>query len=367
MKTKLIISIIILNIIFLLSSCKQDNNGNNNSNNNDTVKLPDKENPLTIEIDKKSDGNFFIGDLINIRISIKEKSDTDSIILYINNKQEAILRSDELSFNWDTKETKVGRNLIKIELNKLGKRFSKQTKLVIYSDKEPENYTYKVIKTYKHDVKAYTQGLFYDNGFLYEATGMKGESTVRKVIPETGEVIQSFAIPKDVFGEGIVLLNDKIIQLSWQAGRGFVYDYSTFKLTDEFIYNGEGWGICTDGKYLYMSNGSHQIKVLEAQTYSEINILEVYDNEGPVNYLNEMEFIKGYIYANIYQYEKIVKFDPSTGKVVAYVDLSGILPMNDYASQTDVLNGIAYDTLGDRIFVTGKNWPKLFEIGLIKK
>ena len=281
--------------------------------------------------------------------------------------QETVLRSENLVYKWNTKETKVGKNIIEVELNKNGKRFRKQKSILLYSDVMPENYTYKVVNVYKHDVKAYTQGLFYDNGFLYEATGLKGESTVRKVKLESGEVFQSFAISKEVFGEGIVLYKDKIIQLSWEAGRGFVYDFASFKLIDEFSYEGEGWGICTDGKYLYMSNGSHQIKVLEDQTYSKINTLEVYDHERPVRYLNEMEYINGYIYANIYQYERIVKVDPSTGKVIAYIDLSGILPMNDYTNKTDVLNGIAYDSSGDRMFVTGKNWPKLFEIKLVKK
>ncbi len=367
MKTKQIISTVFISIlIYFLTSCKQDNNGSNN-NSNDTVNIPDKENPLKIQIVEKSEGNYFIGDIISINVSIKEVSDSDSVILYINNVQETILRPDKLFYKWNTKETKVGDNIIEIELNKNGKRFRKQKSVLLYSDIKPENFTYKIVNVYKHDVNAYTQGLFYDSGFLYEATGMKGESTVRKVKPESGEVIQSFAIPKEVFGEGIVLFKNKIIQLSWEAGRGFVYDFASFRLIDEFSYFGEGWGICTDDKYLYMSNGSHQIKVLEAQTYSEINTLEVFDHEGPVRYLNEMEYINGYIYANIYQYEKIVKFDPSTGKVIAYIDLSGILPMNDYTNKTDVLNGIAYDQSGDRMFVTGKYWPKLFEIKLQKK
>ena len=369
MKTKHIINIVLFSImIYTLTSCKQENNGSsNNSNNHDTVKLSDKENPLKIEIEEKAEGNNFIGDIIKINISINEKFEADTVILTVNNVQETILTSDELFYKWNTKKTKVGKNIIEVELNKNGKRFRKQKSVLLYSDIVPENFTYKIVNVYKHDVNAYTQGLFYDTGFLYEATGMKGESTVRKVKPESGEVIQSFAIPKDVFGEGIVLYNDKIIQLSWESGKGFVYDFASFKLIDEFSYEGEGWGICTDGKYLYMSNGSHQIKVLEAQSYSEVSTLEVYDHEGAVKYLNETEYINGYIYANIYQYEKIVKFDPSTGKVIAYIDLSGILPINDYTNKTDVLNGIAYDRLGDRMFVTGKYWPKLFEIKLVKK
>ncbi len=362
-------------LIFLLSfsvftnSCKSDKEkAEKNKTGNQTNEVKDiVNNPLTLIIENAQDKKYVFGDKIKIKVDVENLIPKDTIYLSINNNETAKLTKDNLSFIWDTKNAHTGKNSVSIELNKNNQRFRKQQFVTIFSDEIPEEYTYKIVNVYKHDKHAYTQGLFYHNGFLYEATGLKGESTVRKVKLETGEVLQSFAIPKDVFGEGITLYNNKIIQISWEAGRGFVYDFNTFKHLDEFTYTGEGWGICNDDKHLFMTNGSAEVKILEPETYSQIGTFEVYDNEGPVVYLNELEYIDGYIYANIYQYEKIVKFDPKTGKVAAYIDLSHILPMNDYKPDTDVLNGIAYDNNNKRLFVTGKLWPKLFEIKLIKK
>lgn len=232
------------------------------------------------------------------------------------------------------------------------------------SDITPKNYSYEVIRVYPHDKKAFTQGLVYDNGFFYEATGLKGASSLRKVQVGTGDIIQSFTIAPEIFGEGITIFGDKIIQLSWQARVGFVYDKSSFQLLAKFNYSTEGWGLTNDGKHLIMSDGSNKIYFLDNQTYSEVSRIEVYDNKGPVNQLNELEFIDGEIYANIYQTDKIARIDPFTGKVLSYIDLTGILPKKDYDNDTDVLNGIAYDSTGKKLFVTGKKWPKLFEIKL---
>jgi len=359
--------IILLSGFVFLNNCKSDKE-KNNKNNNQTREAEDIiKNPLTLTVEKAKNENYTFGEKIQISINVDSIAREDTIFLLINNEEISKLTTENLSFIWDTKNAHTGKSLIEIELNKNNHRFRKQRYITIFSNKIPEEYTYKIKNVYKHDDRAYTQGLFYYKGFLYEATGLKGESTVRKVKPETGEILRSFAIPKDIFGEGISLYNNKIVQLSWEAGKGFVYDFDSFKQVDEFTYTGEGWGICTDGKYLFMTNGSSQVKVLEAQTYSVVKTFDVYDNEGPVRYLNELEYIDGYIYANIYQYENIVKFDPKTGKVAAYIDLSHILPMNDYKPNTDVLNGIAYDNENKRLFVTGKLWPKLFEIELIKK
>jgi glutamine cyclotransferase len=347
--------LIILLFVFLicLGSCKPEgnkNNGNNTVNDNTNVTIG-KNNPLKLKLINIKTVNK-IGDMIKISLEGSILESTDTVQLYINKEIKQKFTKTVMEFDWDTKTSKAGSNSIEIELLKGEDKFTRQEKVVLFSDVEPEKYTFKVKNTYVHDVKSYTQGLFYFEGYLYEATGLKGESTVRKVKPETGEVIRSFAIPNDVFGEGIVKFENRIIQLSWESGRGFVYDFETFKLIEEFNYQGEGWGICTDGKYLFMSNGSPQIKILEPESYTEINSIEVYDNKGPVKYLNELEYINGCIYANIYQYDKIAKIDPITGKVFAYIDLSGLLPMNDYTGETDVL---------------GKNWPKLFDVVFIKK
>ncbi len=366
-KNKPVFLIIVILFAVLLNNCKSDKTKETKTDKKADVITVKEKNPLTLTIEKAQKNNYIFGDKISISAEVDNMTNQDTVNLIINNKNVAELTKAEMNFIWDTKTAHTGRNSIEIELNKNNQRFRKQQFATLFSNLVPEEYTYKIKHVYKHDVHAYTQGLFYHNGFLYEATGLKGESTVRKVKFETGEVLQSFAVPKNIFGEGIVLYNNKIIQLSWEAGRGFVYDLNTFKQLDEFSYSGEGWGICTDGTHLFMTNGSPEVKILEPLTYSQIGSFEVYDNKGPVRYLNELEYIDGYIYANIYQYEKIVKFDPKTGRVAAYIDLSHILPMNDYKPDTDVLNGIAYDKDNKRLFVTGKLWPKLFEIELVKK
>jgi len=367
MNTLKLLYIVLLVSSLVLFSCKSEESKSDeqNTKKESKIEVSKKENPLKLDAiqDKKKS---VIGDKIKISISKSKLSDKDTVSLLINKKEVQKLTKSNYDYIWNTKQTKVGNNIVEIVLKKNGNKFIKTKNIIFLSDIEPEKYNYKVKRVYKHDKNAYTQGLFFNKGYLYEATGLKGKSTIRKVQLETGEVIHGFAIPKDIFGEGIVLFNNKIIQISWQAGKGFVYDFESFKVIDEFLYDGEGWGICTDNKNLFMTNGSAEIKVLETQSFSTINTLQVYDNDGPVVYLNELEYINGFIYANIYQYEKIVKIDPSTGKVLAYINLKGILPMNDYVSKTDVLNGIAYDEKTNRIFVTGKYWPKLFEVEFIK-
>jgi glutamine cyclotransferase len=367
MKTRYYFSFFILMSILLISSCKTEGNRNTGENNEITTNgKDDKNNPLLLKIEV-SDKDKRTGDVIRVSIEGSNLETGDTVLLFINKQEAHKFGYNHLSFDWNTAQAKTGTNILDIELEKDGLKYTRQERIILFSNIVPEKYTYKVKNTYKHDENSYTQGLFYYAGFLYEATGLKGESTVRKVKPETGEVLQSFAIPSDVFGEGILKFEDRIIQISWDSNRGFVYDFSTFKLIDEFSYQGEGWGLCTDEKFLYMTNGSNRIKILETESYSEINSLEVYDDKGPVKYLNELEYIEGYIYSNIYQYDHIAKIDPVTGKVLAYIDLKGLLPMNDYTNKTDVFNGIAYDRESKRIFVTGKNWPKLFEIQIVKK
>jgi len=356
-------------IVLFASSCKSDSNsensGKDSSENNSTNAKTDAF--FTISVSSSAEANYKLGEAVTLTLKIKDGHKPDSMQLFVNDKFISNISAEKPEFLWDGTFGKTGSNSFEIEYFETGKKTVESKKIVIYPDTKPEKYTYNVKKVYKHDVNAYTQGLFWHNGFLYEATGLKGESTVRKVKLETGEVLQSFAIPTDVFGEGIVLFDNKIVQLSWDSGRGFVYDFASFKQIDEFSYTGEGWGICTDGEKLFMTDGTPTIRILDPTTYSVTDRLEVYDNDGPVKLLNELEYINGEIFANIYQYEKIARIDPKTGKVLAYIDLDGILPMNDWTSNTDVLNGIAYDAATKRLFVTGKKWPKLFEIELVKK
>lgn len=229
----------------------------------------------------------------------------------------------------------------------------------------PVYYTYKIINVYPHDHTAFTQGLVYEDGFLYEGTGISGRSTLRKVDLETGNVLQSIDLPFQYFGEGITILGDRIIQLTWLHNVGFVYDKSSFELLREFYYPSEGWGITYDGKSLIMSDGTSTLHFLNQITFEETRNIEVYDKYGPVSSLNELEYIQGEIYANVFKTDRIARISLVTGKVLGWIDLKGLLSQEDLVSSVDVLNGIAYDSISDRLFVTGKLWPKLFEIDLI--
>jgi glutamine cyclotransferase len=225
-------------------------------------------------------------------------------------------------------------------------------------------YTYEVIHVYPHDPMAFTEGLFYLDGFLYEGTGMEGESSIRKVRLETGEVVQKHDL-KGYFGEGIINWKDKLIELTYRAEVGFVYDLAGFGLERRFEYPGEGWALTQDGKRIIMSDGTAEIRFWDPETLRETGRITVTDQGLPVKNVNELEWIKGEIYANIWMTERIARIDPASGKVTGWIDLTGLLnPADRVPGQTDVLNGIAHDAKADRLFVTGKRWPKLFEIRL---
>jgi len=243
-----------------------------------------------------------------------------------------------------------------------------------YSNLEPSTnsnvipvYTYKVVNTYPHDRSAFTEGLVFEDGVLYEGTGLHGYSTLHRVKLETGEILQICELPPQFFGEGVTIYGNKIIQLTWQSHIGFVYDKYSFKLLQEFNYPDEGWGITHDGKHLIMSDGTSTLHFLDPETFDEISQIEVYANDIPVTRINELEYIQGEIYANIWQTGHIARIDPLTGQVVGWIDLKGILSPEDDSETVDVLNGIAYDAKNDRLFVTGKFWPKLFEIELMRQ
>ncbi len=226
-------------------------------------------------------------------------------------------------------------------------------------------YTYRIINTYPHDRSAFTQGLIYEKGFLYEGTGLRKRSTLRRVELETGNVVKLYEMPEQYFGEGITIYEDRIIQLTWQAKEGFVYDKESFELLRNFDYPTEGWGITHDGNQLIMSDGSANLYFWDPETFVETGRIQVFDADGPVSRLNELEYINGEIFANIWQSNRIARISPHTGEVVGWIDLQGLLSPEDKTEAVDVLNGIAYDTAGARLFVTGKLWPKLFEIAIV--
>jgi glutamine cyclotransferase len=223
-------------------------------------------------------------------------------------------------------------------------------------------YGYEIVHTYPHDPEAYTQGLVFKNGELLESTGRNGKSTLRRVDLETGKVLDRVAVPEQYFAEGIALLNEKIYQLTWQHQLCFVYDHHTFKKVDQLSYDGEGWGLTTDGHSLILSDGTSRLRFLSPANFNVTRTLEVKDDKGPLTELNELEYVKGEIYANVWHEQRIAIIDPQSGKVTGWINLQGLLSPTEVSDEEGVLNGIAYDDKTDRLFVTGKLWPKLFEI-----
>ncbi len=235
---------------------------------------------------------------------------------------------------------------------------------------EPQLYTYEIVKTYPHDPKSFTQGLVFDNGVFYESAGLNaaysGHSSLRKVEVTTGKLLKLIDVPEPYFAEGLALFDGKLFQLTWQHQKGFIYDRDTFAARGEFKYSGEGWGLTHDGKSLILSDGTHQLRFLDPTTFQEQRRISVYDRDGRVDELNELEYVKGEIFANIWQEDRIVRVDPKDGKILGWIDLRGLKAKQDNPD-AEVLNGIAYDVAQDHLYVTGKKWSKLFEIRLKKK
>lgn len=229
-------------------------------------------------------------------------------------------------------------------------------------------YGYRVVHVYPHDTGAYTEGLFYKDGYLYESTGEAGSSTVRKVELASGETVQRHNLPARYFGEGIVDWKDRLVQLTWKSGTGFVYDLASFALQRNFSYPGEGWALTRDDTHLYMSDGTPVLRVLDPETLAVVRRIRVTADGVPVTNLNELEWVDGEIYANVWLTDRIARIDPASGHVVGWIDLGGLFDISQLPDPgDDVLNGIAWDAQHKRLFVTGKCWPKLFEIRLVKK
>jgi glutamine cyclotransferase len=228
-------------------------------------------------------------------------------------------------------------------------------------------YSYEVVNTFPHDPTSFTQGLIFHEGALIESTGLEGRSTLRRVELQTGRVLQNVDVPKFYFAEGMTLFGGKIYQLTWKGEKGFVYDARTFEKTGEFSYTGEGWGLTHDADSLILSDGSEQIRFIDPETGKVKRTINVLDGNRPLKEINELEYVKGEIYANVWHEDRVARIDPQSGHINGWIDLSGLLRRGEAGSPEAVLNGIAYDEKGDRLFVTGKLWPKLFEIRLKQK
>jgi glutaminyl-peptide cyclotransferase len=225
-----------------------------------------------------------------------------------------------------------------------------------------------VVHVYPHDARAFTEGLFFRNGYLYESTGLEGQSSIREERLETGEIVRKIDIPPKYFGEGIIDWHGRLLSLTWKDQLGFIFDLGTFKQSGSFHYSGEGWALTRNEHEIFMSDGTSELRVLDPATLRERRRIPVTLEGKPLSEVNELEWVKGEILANVWQTDWIVRIDPKSGRVTGMIDASGLLhPADRVAGQTDVLNGIAYDAAADRLFVTGKNWPKLFEVKLLAR
>lgn len=308
------------------------------------------------------------GDSVEIRLQIPEGNTIDSIIYLVDGK---IIgrQQDNTTFYFDTNGQSFGSKLIVARHYQDGKEMESTSNILVVPPSAPEQYAFSVVNTFPHDTKAYTQGLEYQDGFLYESTGLNGKSSLRKVELATGKVLKKVDLPATLFGEGLTIVGNRIIQLTWQEGIGIVYDKSTFEKEREFNYQAsrEGWGITFDDERLIKSDGTNRLYFLNKDNYQETGFIEVYSDKGPLDQLNELEYINGKVYANVYMTDKIAIIDPMSGMVEGEINLIGLLPQSHHTPETDWLNGIAYDKHTDRLFVTGKNWDTLFEIKLLKR
>ncbi len=320
---------------------------------------PDPSSGFKIQI-KSSGDKILIDDKISINIISPNNKIIDSIEYYLNDR----LVSNEVKLI----DYKVGENNVAAKIFSNNEIISINKKFDIYSNIEPEIMTYKVITEYKHDKNAYTQGLEFYNNQLYESTGLNGKSTLRKSDYKSGEILNIVKLDYEYFGEGLTIINDKIYQLTWKNNIGFIYDLDFNKIGNfDYGKSKEGWGLCNDGSFIYKSDGTNKIWILDPETLEEIRFIEVLTNRSKIKNINELEYIDGKIYANTYQFNRdvVIVINPLNGVVEKVIDFSGIRDRVTQKPDLDVMNGIAY--FDGKIFVTGKNWDKLFEVEVVSK
>jgi glutamine cyclotransferase len=306
---------------------------------------------------------YVLGQDVRLELDVPQ-GETVSAVTYMLDAKVLGSKPNAQPFTFKTADLTLGYKLVSAIVNHDDKKDTLTINIVLKSPIKPVLYSYQVVNTYPHDTTSYTQGLEYHNGRFLESTGEIGQSTLRWVDVKTGKAIKRIDIDKQYFGEGSTLIDNKIVMLTWQNNMGFVYDANTFKQISTFPYQNsrEGWGLTFDGKQLIKSDGTNRIWFLNKDNLKEEKYIEVFDDKGQVDQLNELEYIDGKLYSNIYQTDRITIINPNTGAVEAYINAAGILPKSDTYENTDVLNGIAWDKQGKRLFITGKKWDKLFEI-----
>lgn len=338
--------LIVILISVVLSAC-----GNSNT-----------KNTLNFSIETNANNNTFkLGDVLELKINnLKNKE--------ISEVQYEFL-GQIIDPNFNLSDVKLGIHKLTANINFDGKQETISKNITILNNEAPKLLTFEIINTYPHDISSYTQGLEFYKDTLYESTGQYTESKLRKLDYKTGKVLKELKLEDRYFAEGLTILNDKIYQLTWQENTGFVYDINSFKVLNTFKYNRskEGWGLCNDGTILYKSDGTNKIFTLNAENQAEINHIQVFTDKGKIGALNELEWINGKIYANIYQRNGVVIINPENGATEAVIDFSSLKEKVTQHSGLDVLNGIAYNPETNSIFVTGKRWDKLFEVRIIEK
>lgn len=319
----------------------------------------DKSGGFKIQINSSS-SSIYIGDDISLNITSSNNKVIDSINYFLNNNK----ISNQIRLN----NNKAGENFAKADIYSNGKKISLNKKFDIYSNIKPELMTYDIVNEFSHDQNAYTQGLEIYENFLFESTGLNGKSSLRKINLNTGEIINMINLEYEYFGEGLTVLNDKIYQLTWKNKIGFIYDLELNNIgTFNYVNSKEGWGLCNDGNYIYKSDGTSKIWRLDPNTLEEIDFIDVMTDKSRIKNINELEYIDGKIYANTYQQNRdvVIVINPSNGVVENVIDFSGLRDKVLQTPDLDVMNGIAYNK--GKLFVTGKNWDKVFEVKVYSK
>ena len=320
----------------------------------------------SIWIKPEAGTSFNLGDSVQLALQIPEDVKFDSIAVFVDTVRVSVMK-DTKPISISTDHLGLGYRLITARIFRGGQREDISTNIVLKSTRVPKKLSYTVEHVFPHDTSSYVEGLEYHQGYLYESAGEYGKSSLHKVDITSGQVLQKTKIRPEIFGEGITIIGDKILQLTYKENVGIIYDLNTLKPIKEFPCQNprEGWGLCFDGKKIYNTDGSNTIYFLNKDTFQQEGYMEVYDQNGPVEYLNELEYIDGKLYANVFMTDRIVVINPENGQVIAELDLSNLYPTQKRNQNADVLNGIAWDKQGKRLFVTGKKWDKLFQIKLV--
>jgi len=314
-----------------------------------------------------SKDKYAAGTPIDLEIGDYQNKTIDSVVYFVDNNRIGV-QLGNVGIQWETKDEKLGKRRVVARLYQNGRMKKMSGKLNLMSGNTPVFYDYSVVNKYPHSTKAYTQGLEFDGDVLYESTGQYGFSSIRKVELTTGEVLKEHKLAPNRFGEGLTIINEQLIQLTWRSVMGYVYNKDSFDYIRSFPYgkSKEGWGICNDGEYLYKSDGSHKIYKLDPNTFEELGFIQITSNKSLFTQINELEWVNGEIWANVYTSDFILRIEPKTGEVLGIIQLGGLLTDRE-AKDVDYLNGIAYHQETGKIYVTGKNWPSLFEIKLMPR